>query len=102
MKPGLLPLFDSLDYLHKNIENVILPDPCFQNDFYHCLNFLKSYTGSLGTFNSYRRETERLLQWCWLVKKLRSRSLSAMTSNNLSAFARIPTTLAKFKGTSFY
>ena len=69
MKIQLLPLFDSLDNLHKNMDNVILPSPDFQKDFYHCLNFLKSYTGSLGTFNSYRRETERLLQWCWHVKK---------------------------------
>jgi len=54
----LLPLFDSLDNLHKNAENAKLPDIRFQHDFMHTLNFLKSYTGSLGTFNSYRREVE--------------------------------------------
>ncbi|MBA2652953.1 MAG: site-specific integrase [Tatlockia sp.] len=70
MKIQLLPIFDTLDNLHKNMENVILPSPDYQKDFYHSLNFLKCYVGSLGTFNSYRRETERLLQWCWQVKKL--------------------------------
>ncbi len=65
----LLPLFDNLNHLHKNHEHVILPDLCYQNDFNYALNFLKSYTGSQGTFNSYRRETERLLQWTWLIKK---------------------------------
>lgn len=68
MKFKLLPLFDSLNYLHKNHENVVLPDARFQHDFYYTLNFLKSYTGSQGTFNSYRREAERILQWSWLIK----------------------------------
>lgn len=49
--------------------NVVLPDLKFQSDFNYTLNFLKSYTGSLGTFNSYRREVERLLQWTWLVNE---------------------------------
>lgn len=68
MKFKLLPLFDSLNHLHKNHENVVLPDDRFQHDFYYSLNFLKSYTGSQGTFNSYRREAERILQWSWLIK----------------------------------
>lgn len=68
MKIKLLPIFDSLNYLNKNQENAVLPDSRFQNDFNYTLNFLKSYTGSLGTFNSYRREAERLLQWSWHIK----------------------------------
>lgn len=70
MKTQLLPLFDSMDHLHKNADHVVLPGAHFQQDFNHTLSFLKSYNGSLGTFNSYRRETERLLQWCWHVKHL--------------------------------
>ena len=69
MKQQLLPLFDSISHLNKNLENVILPAPHCQDDFQHTLNFLKSYTGSMGTFNSYRREAERLLQWTWHIKK---------------------------------
>jgi site-specific recombinase XerD len=68
MKYKILPLFDNLNYLHKNHDLVVLPDTKFKNDFQYTLNFLKSYTGSLGTFNSYRREAERLLQWTWLIK----------------------------------
>lgn len=68
MKYKLLPLFDSLNHLHKNHLHVVLPHSQFQNDFNYSLNFLKSYTGSEGTFNSYRREVERLLQWSWLIK----------------------------------
>lgn len=70
MKIQLLPFFDSMDHLHKNADNVILPNQRFQRDFEHTLHFLKSYNGSLGTFNSYRRESERLLQWCWHIKNM--------------------------------
>ncbi|RUR13351.1 site-specific integrase [Legionella sp. km772] len=69
MKYKLLPLFDNLNHLHKNHEHVVLPNPDVQSDFNYSLNFLKSYTGSQGTFNSYRREAERLLQWTWLIKQ---------------------------------
>jgi len=68
MKYKLLPLFDNLNHLHRNHENVVLPNQDVQNDLNYSLNFLKSYTGSQGTFNSYRREAERLLQWTWLIK----------------------------------
>ena len=70
MKRPILPLFDSLDNLHKNIDNVVIPNERFKADFYYTLNFLKSYNGSVGTFNSYRREAERLLQWSWHVKEM--------------------------------
>jgi len=37
---------------------------------YHCvLNFLYSYRGSTDTFNAYRRECERLLQWSWFIRE---------------------------------
>jgi site-specific recombinase XerD len=67
MTVKLLPLFDNLNYLHKNHEHVVLPEARFHHDFHYTLAFLKSYTGSQGTFNSYRREAERLLQWSWLI-----------------------------------
>jgi site-specific recombinase XerD len=85
METQLLPLFDNLDNLHKNLEHVMLPDSSKYNDFYYCLNFLKSYTGSLGTFNSYRRETERLLHWCWQVKKA---TLAQLKREDIEQFIR--------------
>lgn len=65
----ILPLFDNMKHLHKNHEHVRLPDAKFHNDFTYTLSFLKSYTGSEGTFNSYRREAERLLQWTWHIRR---------------------------------
>lgn len=81
----LLPVFDSMDHLHKNAENVILPDRRFQDDFNHTLSFLKSYNGSLGTFNSYRREAERLLQWCWQIKGM---TLPELKRDDIEHFVR--------------
>lgn len=58
-----LPLFDSL-------ENIKICQPpkylssAQRKDFIMVISFLKNYVGSVGTFNSYRREIERLLQWC--------------------------------------
>ncbi|KTC71658.1 site specific recombinase, phage integrase family [Legionella birminghamensis] len=85
MKKKLLPLFDSLDQLGKNQDHVILPSPDCYADFMHTLNFLRSYCGSLGTFNSYRREAERLLQWCWLVRHC---SLKELKREDIEAFIR--------------
>lgn len=85
MRQHLLPLFDSLDHLNKNHDNVLLPDKRFQKDFTLTLQFLKSYNGSLGTFNSYRREAERLLQWCWQIKKI---TLPELKRDDIEQFVR--------------
>lgn len=36
-------------------------------DYRMALSFLYSYRGSPDTFRAYRRDIERLLQWCWFV-----------------------------------
>jgi site-specific recombinase XerD len=65
-----IPLFDSLtkmlasDYtISTNLDYQLK----FQQDFKITKNFLLSYRGSEATFNAYRREVERLIQWAWLV-----------------------------------
>lgn len=85
MKTTLLPLFDNLDHIHLNLEQAVLPDPRYFHDFFHTLNFLKSYNGSLGTFNSYRRETERLLQWCWHIQE---KTLPELKREDLEQYIR--------------
>lgn len=37
-------------------------------DYEYALKFLYSYNGSTATFNSYRREMERLIQWSWHIQ----------------------------------
>jgi len=54
----------------KQIDTVAAPaylTPAQRNDFDMARSFLQAYTGSLGTFNSYRRDVERLLQWTWHI-----------------------------------
>lgn len=85
MKTPILPLFDSLNHLHKNIDVVVLPHPRFSADFHYTLNFLKSYNGSTGTFNSYRREAERLLQWAWHIKEM---TLPELKREDIEQFVR--------------
>ena len=38
-----------------------------QNDLSAILEYLKQYDGNKATFDAYRREIERLLQWSWLI-----------------------------------
>lgn len=85
MKVILLPLFDNLANLAKNHVHAILPDARFQEDFNYSLQFLKSYAGSQGTFNSYRREAERLLQWSWHIKK---QSIKTLKRDDIEQFIK--------------
>lgn len=78
------PLFDTLEYL-KNT-NVKLPDldeGSAKLDYQHAINFLYHYRGSIATFNAYRREIERLLQWSWFLQK---KSLNKLDRNHFETF----------------
>lgn len=92
LRMTLLPLFDNINYLHKNLEQVRLPSEEYKEEFSHSLDFLKSYTGSLGTFNSYRREIERLLQWCWLVRGIKVAQLKRDDVEQFIRFCQRPPT----------
>jgi site-specific recombinase XerD len=70
-------MFDNLQYLaspFKEADSIfnriskLSPSGSSKEDLYHCLTFLNSYNGSQATFNSYRREVERLLQWSWFIQ----------------------------------
>lgn len=53
------------------------------HDYQQVLLFLYSYRGSLDTFNAYRRELERLLQWSWWVAE---RSILSLKRLDIEAF----------------
>ncbi len=57
----LQPLFDTLEYFDVHQRHPTYPYP---EDYHYAAEFIYSYRGSAATFNSYRRELERLLQWC--------------------------------------
>jgi hypothetical protein len=66
MRRAPLAYFDSLEHIAEcKAPDYLSPEQV--NDFEMSLSFLQQYTGSAGTFNSYRRDLERLLQWCWHI-----------------------------------
>lgn len=66
-----LPLFDSLEYLSETTPTYVFD----RGDYHYAKQFLLAYKGSQATFNAYRREVERLLQWSWFLAKRSAKSL---------------------------
>ncbi|MES2204007.1 MAG: site-specific integrase [Pseudomonadota bacterium] len=56
----------------------------------HAKQFLLSYRGSLDTFNSYRREIERYLQWCQLIAKKSILDIRREDFENFLSFCQDP------------
>lgn len=68
--------FSAKPFLSHVVENADL-------DLEFSLKFLYSYNGSSATFNSYRRELERILQWAWHVER---RSIIDLKRENIEEF----------------
>jgi site-specific recombinase XerD len=49
----------------------------------HVLGFLKQYAGNKSTFESYRREVERLIQWAWRVEQ---KSVLALKREDIESY----------------
>lgn len=79
------PLFDTIENLSDTPPCVAdylteLNIPASEREYRLCIEFLKSYANSPDTFAAYRRETERLLQWAWLICK---KPLKELTRNDI-------------------
>ncbi|MCH9644026.1 MAG: site-specific integrase [Gammaproteobacteria bacterium] len=59
------PLFDNLEHFRPTLND----SAEYYKDYTYSFQFLHSYRGSNATFNAYRREIERLLQWSWNIQK---------------------------------
>lgn len=86
-EPLPIPLFDTLEYLNNKSfdayrDQASLPANAAA-DYHHAYQFLYSYRGSLMTFNAYRREVERFLQWSWLIQH---KSIKDLTRQDFEAF----------------
>jgi site-specific recombinase XerD len=62
------PMFDGLQQMLSNEDFQPIIKKVFEEDYQHAKKFLLSYRGSIDTFNSYRRDIERYLQWCQLIE----------------------------------
>jgi site-specific recombinase XerD len=78
------PLFDTLENLSNPLNlqsnNALVP---YEKEYVLAHQFLYNYRGSTATFNSYRREIERLLQWSWFVAK---KSLQDIHRTDIESF----------------
>ncbi len=91
--PAPKPIFDSLEHFsnpfyqsHFDASPWLESElPGADRDLEYASKFLYSYNGSKATFNSYRRDVERLLHWSWLVAKL---SLSELKRHHIEDFIR--------------
>ncbi len=84
---ALLPLFDTME----NHDPSQLPtDFPYPNDHRHAAEFIYSYRGSAATFNAYRRELERLLQWCQHIAKKSVIDLKRQDIENYIYFCQRP------------
>jgi hypothetical protein len=60
------PLFDTLKNTTPDIPGKI-SSPYAEKDYQSAFEFLSQYSGNQATFEAYRREIERLLQWSWHI-----------------------------------
>lgn len=79
----LLPLFDTLEHINKQDNFDYLDDNYHLPDIKQAQKFLMLYQGSKGTFNSYRREIERLIHWTILIK---AKTLVQISQHDLKEF----------------
>lgn len=89
------PLFDTLEHVYTSSSGVLaylqtLAIPDVEKEFELCKEFLKSYANSKDTYSSYRRETERLLHWAWLVCKKPLKQLNRNDIRDYLTFVNEP------------
>jgi site-specific recombinase XerD len=83
------PLFDTLENINNICDQSEWEDMNLK-DYDHTLAFLKSYKGSQGTFNAYRREVERLIHWSWLVANKSIKELRRVDIEAYLTFCKSP------------
>jgi len=89
MRHPPIPCFDSIGHIDNCVAPAYLTAEQ-QNDFEISLTFLKHYVGSVGTFNAYRREIERLLHWTWHIALKTIDTLKRDDIENFIRFSQYP------------
>lgn len=84
-----IPLFDDINHIDENIQQES-KNSTAREDYIKAISFLKSYRGSQGTFNSYRREIEKLLHWSWIIAKKGIQELRREDIENFIKFCQKP------------
>lgn len=89
-----MPIIDNLEHLDNPFRQKQFSARAFLDgdeiagadaDLEYALKFLYSYNGSSATFNAYRRDIERLLQWAWRVERV---SVLSLKREHIEEFVR--------------
>ncbi len=83
-------LIDTRQHLKEKDWQTFAAPSFAPNDLIICLDFLKQYDNNNATFESYRREIERLIQWAWLVDKKSVLDLKRQDVENYIQFCLDP------------
>lgn len=81
--PAPVPIFDTLETLENTRLQVTNKSSFALRDFKAALNFLIQYNGNKATFESYRREVERLIQWAWHIAE---KSILTLKRQDIEAY----------------
>lgn len=103
------PIFDTLEHLCDQYKKSLKEKEILKTWLRSCLGeyfellsgaavdeyaqavvFLYNYRGSLDTFNAYRREIERFIQWCWFVHKKPIKDLKRLDIEEFIEFSKKP------------
>ncbi|MFO9588804.1 tyrosine-type recombinase/integrase [Legionella pneumophila serogroup 6] len=84
------PLIDTCQQLKEKNWQAFMPPSFAPYDLIFCLDFLKQYDNNNATFESYRREVERLIQWAWLIEKKSLLDLKRQDIENYMQFCFNP------------
>ncbi len=96
-KNNPVPIIDNIEFIGNPFKQIVvsIPEQCRgienqKEDLEFSLKFLYSYNGSKATFNSYRREIERLLQWSWNIARLSISELKRHDIEEYIEFCKTP------------
>lgn len=84
------PIIDTLDHIDDHVNTISEKSEYLLNDFLKALDFLKQYKSNKATFEAYRREIERLLQWSWFIEKKSILELKRQDIENYIEFCLDP------------
>lgn len=90
IKKTPVPLFDGLNQLLAGNLSMEAVEIKFHQDIAKAKDFLVSYRGSEATFNAYRREIERFLQWLFLIQNKKIDQVTRTDFEMYIAFCQAP------------
>lgn len=84
------PLIDTCEHLKAKNWQTFVPPSFAPYDLSCVLDYLKQYDTNKATFESYRREVERLIQWAWWIDKKSLLDLKRQDIENYMQFCINP------------